>query len=113
VRANFIATTISHSENQEGRELKEAHGTALSRLACDPSFSVISPRPQRPLRFSFVFPLRSQWVYTASVYSKTISGETFPDNFAQETWFAGARVHPYGWIIDMWLGSVLAALVAA
>lgn len=52
-------------------------------------------------------------MYTASVYSKTISGETFPDNFAQETWFAGARVHPYGWIIDMWLGSVLAALVAA
>jgi hypothetical protein len=51
-------------------------------------------------------------VYTASVYSKTISGETFPDNFAQETWFAVARVLLYGWIIDMWLSAILATLVA-
>jgi hypothetical protein len=36
----------------------------------------------------------------------------FPGNFAQETWFAGDRVLPFGWMIDMWLGAVLAALVA-
>jgi hypothetical protein len=36
----------------------------------------------------------------------------FPGNFAQETWFAGDRVMPFGWMIDMWLGAILAALVA-
>ena len=36
----------------------------------------------------------------------------FPGNFAQETWFAGDRVLPFGWMIDMWLGAILAALVA-
>ena len=36
----------------------------------------------------------------------------FPDNFAQATWFAGDRGLPYGWMIDMWLGAILAALIA-
>jgi hypothetical protein len=36
----------------------------------------------------------------------------FPNNFAQETWFAGDRVLPFGWMIEMWLGAILAALVA-
>jgi hypothetical protein len=36
----------------------------------------------------------------------------FPGNFAQETWFAGDRVLPFGWMIEMWIGAILAALVA-
>jgi hypothetical protein len=36
----------------------------------------------------------------------------FPCNFAQETWFAGDRVLPFGWMIEMWIGAILAALVA-
>jgi hypothetical protein len=36
----------------------------------------------------------------------------FPDNLAQATWFAGDRGLPFGWMIDMWLGAILAALVA-
>ncbi|MGD1025042.1 MAG: hypothetical protein ABR880_19835 [Candidatus Sulfotelmatobacter sp.] len=36
----------------------------------------------------------------------------FPGNFAQATWFAGDRVLPFGWMIEMWLGAILAALVA-
>ena len=36
----------------------------------------------------------------------------FPDNFAQITWFAGDRGLPFGWMIDMWLGAILATLVA-
>jgi hypothetical protein len=36
----------------------------------------------------------------------------FPLNFAQATWFAGDRGLPFGWMIEMWLGAMLAALVA-
>jgi hypothetical protein len=36
----------------------------------------------------------------------------FPSNFAQETWFAGDRWLPFGWMIEMWFGAILAALVA-
>ncbi len=36
----------------------------------------------------------------------------FPENFAQATWFAGDRALPFGWMIEMWLGAILAALVA-
>lgn len=36
----------------------------------------------------------------------------FPENFAQATWFAGDRGLPFGWMIDMWFGTILAALVA-
>jgi hypothetical protein len=36
----------------------------------------------------------------------------FPDNFAQATWFAGGRALPFGWMVEMWLGAILAALVA-
>lgn len=36
----------------------------------------------------------------------------FPGNFAQETWFAGDRGLPFGWMIEMWFGTILAALVA-
>ena len=35
-----------------------------------------------------------------------------PDNFAQATWFAGGRAQPFGWMVEMWLGAILAALVA-
>ena len=36
----------------------------------------------------------------------------FPLNFAQATWFAGDRALPFGWMIEMWLGAILAAMVA-
>ena len=36
----------------------------------------------------------------------------FPLNFAQATWFAGGRGMPFGWMLEMWIGSILAALVA-
>ena len=36
----------------------------------------------------------------------------FPSNFAQETWSAVDRALPFGWMIEMWLGAILAALVA-
>jgi hypothetical protein len=36
----------------------------------------------------------------------------FPMNYAQATWFAGGRGLPFGWMLDMWIGSILAALVA-
>jgi hypothetical protein len=36
----------------------------------------------------------------------------FPGNFAQATWFAGDKGLPFGWMIDMWFGAILAALVA-
>ena len=36
----------------------------------------------------------------------------FPDNFAQAEWSAVGRALPLGWMIDMWLGAILAALVA-
>ena len=36
----------------------------------------------------------------------------FPGNFAQATWSPVPRVLPLGWMLDMWIGSILAALVA-
>jgi hypothetical protein len=36
----------------------------------------------------------------------------FPGNFAQEAWYAGDRWLPFGWMIEMWFGAILAALVA-
>jgi hypothetical protein len=36
----------------------------------------------------------------------------FPENFAQATWFAGDRALPFGWMLEMWIGAILAALVA-
>jgi hypothetical protein len=36
----------------------------------------------------------------------------FPDMFAQATWFAGGRALPFGCMVEMWLGAILAALVA-
>lgn len=36
----------------------------------------------------------------------------FPGNFAQATWSAVDRSLPFGWMIEMWLGAILAALVA-
>ena len=36
----------------------------------------------------------------------------FPENFAQATWSAGPRVLPLGWMLEMWLGAILATLVA-
>jgi hypothetical protein len=36
----------------------------------------------------------------------------FPDNFAQAEWSAVGRALPFGWMIEMWLGAILAALVA-
>ena len=36
----------------------------------------------------------------------------FPLNFAQATWSAAGRELPMGWMIEMWLGAILATLVA-
>jgi len=36
----------------------------------------------------------------------------FPGNFAQASWFAGGRALPFGWMVEMWLGAIMAALVA-
>jgi hypothetical protein len=36
----------------------------------------------------------------------------FPENFAQATWSAASRAFPLGWMIEMWLGAILATLVA-
>ena len=36
----------------------------------------------------------------------------FPENFAQATWSAGDRALAFGWMIELWLGSILAAMVA-
>jgi len=36
----------------------------------------------------------------------------FPLNFAQATWSAVDRALPLGWMIEMWLGAILASLVA-
>ena len=36
----------------------------------------------------------------------------FPENFAQATWSPVGRALPGGWMIEMWLGAILAALVA-
>jgi hypothetical protein len=36
----------------------------------------------------------------------------FPENFAQATWSAAGRAMPFGWMLEMWLGAILAAMVA-
>ena len=36
----------------------------------------------------------------------------FPGNFAQATWSAVDRALPFGWMIEMWIGAILASLVA-
>jgi len=36
----------------------------------------------------------------------------FPGNFAQAAWSVVGRGLPFGWMIDMWLGAILAAMVA-
>ena len=36
----------------------------------------------------------------------------FPENFAQATWSTGGRALPFGWMLEMWVGAILAALVA-
>jgi len=36
----------------------------------------------------------------------------FPVNFGEATWFVGDRGLPFGWMLDMWVGSILATLVA-
>jgi len=36
----------------------------------------------------------------------------FPGNFAQATWSPIPRELPLGWMLDMWIGMILASLVA-
>ncbi len=36
----------------------------------------------------------------------------FPENLAQLNWFTGSRAFPVGWMLEMWLGAILAAMVA-
>jgi hypothetical protein len=36
----------------------------------------------------------------------------FPGNFAQATWSPIPRVFPLGWMLEMWVGAILATLVA-
>ncbi len=36
----------------------------------------------------------------------------FPGNFAQATWSPVSRALPFGWMVEMWIGAILAALVA-
>lgn len=36
----------------------------------------------------------------------------FPLNFAQATWLAAGRALPFGWLLEMWIGAILATLVA-
>jgi hypothetical protein len=36
----------------------------------------------------------------------------FPLNFAQATWLAAGRALPFGWMLEMWVGAILATLVA-
>lgn len=36
----------------------------------------------------------------------------FPLNFAQACWSPADRMFPLGWMLDMWVGSILATLVA-
>jgi hypothetical protein len=35
-----------------------------------------------------------------------------PGNFAQAAWSPVPRILPLGWMLDMWIGAILAALVA-
>jgi len=36
----------------------------------------------------------------------------FPLNFAQATWLAAGRGLPFGWMLEMWIGAILATIVA-
>jgi hypothetical protein len=36
----------------------------------------------------------------------------FPGNFAQAVWSPVHQAFPFGWMVDMWIGAILAALVA-
>jgi len=36
----------------------------------------------------------------------------FPGNFAQASWSTVGRALPFGWMVEMWLGAILASLVA-
>lgn len=36
----------------------------------------------------------------------------FPDNFGMATWFPGGRGLPFGQMVELWIGAILAALVA-
>jgi hypothetical protein len=36
----------------------------------------------------------------------------FPSNFAQATWSPVPRMLPLGWMLEMWVGAILAAAVA-
>jgi len=36
----------------------------------------------------------------------------FPENFAQAAWSPVSRVFPLGWMLEMWVGAILATLVA-
>jgi hypothetical protein len=36
----------------------------------------------------------------------------YPGNFAQATWSPVPRMLPLGWMLDMWIGAILAAVVA-
>lgn len=56
----------------------------------------LGPGPRTALRIGF-------WV-------GFIAG--FPLNFAQATWLAAGRALPFGWMLEMWVGAILAALVA-
>jgi len=35
-----------------------------------------------------------------------------PENLAMLNWFPGSRAFPFGWMLEMWLGAILAAMVA-
>ncbi|MFI5095188.1 MAG: hypothetical protein ACHQIK_17265 [Candidatus Acidiferrales bacterium] len=35
-----------------------------------------------------------------------------PGNFAQAAWSPAPRILPLGWMLDLWIGSILAAVVA-
>ena len=36
----------------------------------------------------------------------------FPENFAHATWSAVDRAFPLGWMLEIWVGAILATLVA-
>ncbi|HTR26274.1 MAG TPA: hypothetical protein VMI10_20035 [Terriglobales bacterium] len=36
----------------------------------------------------------------------------FPSNFAQATWSPIPRIMPLGWMIELWMGAILASLTA-
>jgi hypothetical protein len=36
----------------------------------------------------------------------------FPEYVAQASWLAVGRALPFGWMLEMWLGAILAAMVA-